>query len=83
MSTMILAVMTRATLGHTRRELKASSATSILYLCVTVGALLRVAASLGVGSYMPMLQLSGTAWVASLLLFLLSYGPMLWKPRVE
>jgi uncharacterized protein involved in response to NO len=32
---------------------------------------------------MPMLQLSGTAWVASLLLFLLSYGPMLWKPRVE
>lgn len=83
MSTMILAVMTRATLGHLGRELRANWATVVLYLCVTLGALLRVAASLGLGSYMFMLNVAGLSWAASLALFLVIYGPMLWKPRVE
>jgi uncharacterized protein involved in response to NO len=83
MSTMILAVMTRATLGHTGRDLEAGAGTIVLYGCVTVGALLRVAASLGVGPYGRMLDISGTAWAASLLLFLIIYGPMLWRARAE
>jgi len=82
MTTMILAVMTRATLGHTGRGLHANRATMTLYGCVTVGALLRVAASLGIGSYPFMLEISGTVWAASLALFLIVYGPMLWRPRV-
>ena len=46
MATMILAVMTRATLGHTGRELKANAASMVLYLLVTLGAVLRVTARL-------------------------------------
>lgn len=81
MTTMILAVMTRATLGHTGRELKASRMTVGLYACVTFGALLRVIASLGVGDVMLLIDISGALWIAALILFLAAYGPILWTPR--
>ena len=51
MATMILAVMTRATLGHTGRELRANLATIFLYLLVTLGAALRVATPFGLFDY--------------------------------
>ena len=82
MSTMILAVMTRASLGHTARELKAAPITVAGYFCVTIGALVRVAASLGVGSYAIMLNVAGTFWGAAMLLFLIVYRPILWRPRL-
>jgi len=82
MTTMIIAVMSRASLGHTARELKASATTVIAYGCVTIGAVLRVAASLGVGPYGIMLDIAGTFWAAALLLFLLVYTPILWGPRL-
>jgi len=81
MTTMIMAVMTRATLGHTGRELHANAPTVALYGCVTTGALLRVAASLGIGPHAWILDISGTFWAAGLVLFLAAYGPMLWRPR--
>jgi uncharacterized protein involved in response to NO len=80
MATMILAVMTRASLGHTGRELKASPMTIAAYVCVTIGALLRVAASLG--PYGIMLDIAGTFWALALFLFLIVYRPVLWSPRV-
>lgn len=82
MTTMILAVMSRATLGHTGRDLKASPLTVIAYSCAAVGALLRVAGSLGVGSYALMLDVAGAIWGSALLLFLCVYAPILWKPRL-
>ena len=82
MTTMILAVMSRASLGHTARELKASPATSAAYACVTIGALLRVSASFGLGSYPTMLDAAGLFWGAALLLFLIVYTPVLWGPRI-
>jgi uncharacterized protein involved in response to NO len=82
MTTMILAVMSRASLGHTGRDLKASRLTSIAYVCVTLGALVRVAASLGLGPYSPMLDVAGVFWGAALLLFAIAYAPILWTARV-
>jgi uncharacterized protein involved in response to NO len=82
MTTMILAVMTRASLGHTARELRAAPMTVAAYACVTLGAALRVAATLGVGSYSVMLNIAGAFWGAALLLFLIVYAPILWLPRV-
>lgn len=82
MTTMILAVMTRASLGHTGRDLRASPMTIVCYGCVTVGALLRVIASLGVGPYSSMLDIAGTFWGAALLLFVIVYRPILWGPRL-
>jgi uncharacterized protein involved in response to NO len=83
MATMILAVMTRASLGHTARELKADAATTIIYLLVTIGALLRVAASLQLVDYNLGIEIAGTAWGGAFLLFAITYAPVLWRPRLE
>jgi uncharacterized protein involved in response to NO len=82
MTTMILAVMTRASLGHTARALKASPATVLVYLLVTGGAVLRVSASLRLIDYTWGLEIAGIAWGGALLLFLVVYAPVLWRPRL-
>ena len=84
MATMILAMMTRATLGHTGRPLTASRATAALYLLVTAAAAARLASGLVVdhaGSLL--LQSSAAAWIAAFTLFVLSYGPMLLRRRLD
>ena len=83
MATMILAVMTRATLGHTGRELRAGAGTTIIYLLVTIGAVLRVAASLGWLDYTVGLEVAGGAWIAAFVMFLIVYGPILAGPRID
>jgi len=82
MGTMILAVMTRSTLGHTGRDLKANTQTVFLYALVTLGALLRVGASLELVDYMPGMELAALAWAGAFLLFLVVYGPILFRPRI-
>ncbi len=82
MTTMILAVMSRASLGHTGRDLAASPMTVVSYACVTLGAALRVAASLGLGDYQLTLDIAGSFWGAALLFFVIAYGPSLWRPRL-
>lgn len=82
MTTMILAVMTRASLGHTGRELKANGATVAIYGLITVGALLRVTAPLQLLDYRPAMEVAGLAWGGALLLFLIAYAPVLWRPRL-
>jgi uncharacterized protein involved in response to NO len=83
MATMILAIMTRATLGHTGRELKSNGATTMIYVLVIVGALGRVVAPLLPIDYMLAVRLSGMAWAGAFLLFLLEYGPKLVGPRPD
>lgn len=82
MGTMILAVMTRASLGHTGRELRAGPATNLIYLLVTAGAVLRVGATLWATDYQLGLEFSGAAWAGAFLLFLAAYGPILFAPRL-
>lgn len=82
MATMILAVMTRASLGHTARELKANGATVAAYLLVTAGALLRVTTSLGLIEFNRGIEIAGFAWGGAFLLFLIAYAPVLWRPRL-
>jgi uncharacterized protein involved in response to NO len=80
MATMILAVMTWASLGHTGRELKASPLTVVVYFLITAGALLRVAASLTIIDYDMGIDIAGLAWGGAFLLFLVAYAPVLWRP---
>jgi len=82
MTTMILAVMTRASLGHTGRDLKANGETVAIYGLITVGALLRVTAPLQLLDYRPAIEVAGLAWGGALLLFLIAYAPVLWRPRL-
>ncbi len=72
---MTLAVMTRATLGHTGRALEAGAATQAIYALVLIAALLRVAAAF-TGS-MALIEFAGAAWVAGFAGFVLVYGPLL------
>jgi uncharacterized protein involved in response to NO len=72
--TMTLAVMTRATLGHTGRSLTADRVTCAIYVLVTLAAVLRVA-----GTFTGTLAVSaaGIAWSAAFALFALHYGSLL------
>jgi uncharacterized protein involved in response to NO len=74
---MILAVMTRATLGHTGRALTADRVTTAIYLLVFASATLRLTAAFLAFAYLPLLMASATAWIAAFLLFAIRYGPMM------
>jgi uncharacterized protein involved in response to NO len=76
--TMILAVMTRATRGHTGRPLVADGTTVAAYALVVGGALLRVAAAIAPGGWQgPATALAGLLWSGGFALFVVAYGSML------
>jgi len=77
MGGMTLAVMTRATLGHTDRALAADRRTAAIYVLVAAAAGLRVAAPFALELYLPLLWVAGLAWCAAFSLFALHYGRML------
>ena len=83
MASMTLAVMTRATLGHTGRALRADVPTQAIYIFVTLGAAIRVAAPLLPFDYMHAIELAGALWGGAFLLFVISYGPKLVGPRPD
>ncbi|MDJ0969404.1 MAG: NnrS family protein, partial [Kiloniellales bacterium] len=78
---MTLAIMTRATLGHTGRTLTAGPATQLIYALVLIGAALRVAAPWLPLDQMALLIASGALWSGAFLGFVLVYGPMLLRRR--
>jgi len=82
MATMILAVMTRAILGHTGRALIASPQTVCIYVLVTLGAVLRLATPLGILEHRIGMEVAAGAWAGAFLLFLAVYGPILFRPRL-
>lgn len=75
--TMTLAVMTRATRGHTGRELSADYVTTAVYTLASLAAGTRIAASFAVGWSMPLLLASAGLWIVAFSGFVLRYSPML------
>lgn len=75
--TMTLAVMTRASLGHTGRAIQTGPATLGIYLLVTGGATLRVSAAYLPLDYQSALTAGGALWACAFLLFGISYAPLL------
>jgi len=72
---MTLAVMTRASLGHTGQPLVASMPTQLIYLCALVAALSRIAAA-----FIPsnaLLSVAALAWVLAFGGFVAAFGPLL------
>ncbi|MFN3351112.1 NnrS family protein [Pseudorhodoplanes sp.] len=72
---MTMAVMTRASLGHTGQPLMATARTQAIYLCLFAAALLRIAAAM-TGS-IGLLHGSASLWVLAFGAFAASYGPLL------
>lgn len=79
--TMTLAVMTRASLGHTGREIVAGRSILAIYWAVTLGAALRVAAPFAGEWYPQTLASGGVLWSVAFLLFAIHYAPILWGRR--
>ncbi len=79
---MTLAMMTRATLGHTGRERLADRTTVALYAAVNLAAGCRVAAAFVPSAANALLVAAATFWVAAFGLFVVRYGPMLLRPRL-
>jgi uncharacterized protein involved in response to NO len=80
--TMMLAVMSRASLGHTGRPLTADRVTVWVYLLVNCAALSRIVASLMGGLPLVLLALSAILWIAAFALFAGRYAPYWCRPRV-
>jgi uncharacterized protein involved in response to NO len=81
--TMTLAVMTRATLGHTGRELVAGPGTRAIYAAIVIAASARIAAALLPQWTLPLLHISTLAWLAAFGGFAIIYGPMLFRLRAS
>lgn len=75
--TMTLAVMSRATLGHTGQQLTASPATQAIYAAIIVAALARICAVIEPAHSEPLLHLAAFAWAAAFFGFAISFGPLL------
>ncbi|MCC6888840.1 MAG: NnrS family protein [Hyphomicrobiales bacterium] len=77
---MTLAVMTRASLGHTGQPLTATVPVQLIYLAAIIAALARIVAAFGVLRE-PMLHLSATAWILAFAGFAAVYAPLLLRAR--
>jgi uncharacterized protein involved in response to NO len=81
---MIVAVMSRASLGHTGRALVASRPMACAYLLLGAAALARVAGPVLPGAdYLWTVLISGLLWLAAFALFLIVYTPILFLPRAD
>ncbi|MBS0374116.1 MAG: NnrS family protein [Proteobacteria bacterium] len=83
-STMIVAVMTRATLGHTGRPLVAPAGATVGYALLTAAAVVRVFGLLWwPSSYPAVIVLAALLWTGAFAWFAAVYGPMLLAPRAD
>ncbi|MDE3113967.1 MAG: NnrS family protein [Pseudomonadota bacterium] len=82
--TMILGVMTRASLGHTGRALVPPRAVVAAYVLVPAAAMVRAfVPALMPDAYAYSVAASGGLWLAAFLLFLAWFGPILIGPRAD
>lgn len=80
--TMVVAVMSRATLGHTGRPLIAPFPVALAYALIPLAALIRWAAAVGpLALYYPGTILAATLWALAFVLILLALAPALLGPR--
>lgn len=79
--TITLAVMTRASLGHTGNDLTASAVTQAIYAAVVIAALTRICASLEPTWSEALLHVAAFAWCIAFFGFAASFGPMLVAKR--
>lgn len=81
---MILAVMSRAALGHTGRPLRVAPAMAWSYLLVAGATAIRVFGPVWLPfAYRTTILAAGAVWMAAFLIFVVIYTPILLQPRVD
>lgn len=84
MTGLIIGMITRTTLGHTGRPLKAGRAEFAMFALIQAGALLRVVAALATdGLRDGALLLSAGCWTAAFVAYVIVYAPYLGSARVD
>ncbi|MBE7196798.1 MAG: NnrS family protein [Parafilimonas terrae] len=78
---MTLAVMSRASLGHTGRPLAASAGTQAVYALVVLAVLVRICASVHPAWFGSLMPAAGILWSAAFLGFSLTFWTVLTGPR--
>jgi len=73
---MTLAVMTRASLGHSGKLLTATRPVQLIYILACIAAIARIAAAFDLAGE-PMLHVSATAWIAAFAGFVIVYARLL------
>jgi uncharacterized protein involved in response to NO len=74
---MTLAVMTRATLGHTGQPLTAGAATVAIYVSISISVLARIGAGYWPSDAVWLHQVAGLGWIVAFGGFTVVYGPLL------
>lgn len=81
--TMIMAVMSRAALGHSGRPLVLAPAVVVAYALLSLGTVLRVVAPLVSDAQMGLTHAGGSLWALAWVLFAWVYFPILTKARAD
>jgi len=81
---LIMGMMTRTSLGHTGRPLRAGRSEVVMYLLIQAGAVARVCAAIDTsGMRLSVLVFAAVCWSAAFLLFVIVYGPYLYRARLD
>lgn len=83
MGSLILGVMTRVALGHTGRPLKLPRFGWIIYVAISIAAVVRLAAAANLLDYRLGITLAAISWILAYALFTLIYWPILTNPRQD
>ena len=83
LGTMTLAIMSRASLGHTGRALAATRTLQLVYALAALSVLARICASVHVPWTGTLLLVAALSWAAAFLGFALAYWGVLTKPRLS
>lgn len=80
---MTLAVMARATLGHTGQDLSAGSGSIVMFLCIIGSVVCRVCAGHWPDLASQLYAVSAAFWISAFVGFVAIYGALLLKPKPQ
>jgi len=81
--TITMAIMTRASLGHTGRAIKATPMIVVAYVLISLSALLRLAVAVTPTWTTELVMASGVTWSLAFFAFVVIYAPILLRPRID
>ncbi len=82
MSSLILGMMTRVSLGHTGRPLSLPRSGVFIYVAISAAAIVRLLVALNWIDFQLGLIVTTCAWIAAFGIFTILYYPILTKPRI-
>ena len=79
-----LGMMSRVTLGHTGRNMRAPRTMAVAFVLLNLAALARgIAPALWPEPYVFLVHATAVLWILAFALFLVAHAAMLWRPRVD